>query len=818
MVCPHRGKRAVSFSGEYLILRRARETIARRNTSRGPRTRAPRAMGASRTRLRGSGVARAEASRFARAGFLTLIFLVAGIPGSFADHLSYPYDYDFCAAFVPKAICEGAGAQGDSAYCDTSYNCVYGDGTTTFGCSMGGAEQNTFSGQLIDWFPLVDQDSTCNGRNTGDGSCSGADGCFVVNENAMDTCVPFPKTGVTLLSAHGATNVIQAYYHSLRQSEYCATVNDMTDCPNQAGCHVLNGSCQYAPEFGVWDVVTACEAANNFAFTTAEKNSIAVATSQTYADWAALQTFVTDIGLDSPTSYSSSSPSGPPSSSSSPSEPLPKWPDPVEYCATWEVNAYCSQAHLGSDGSPDGAACAADPACYWNDCGGSCDGYCEQSLTVPEYPALSYAQVWEYNHIFNEQSSTYDSIYTSQYDVATEFAHCDQHTVDVGGDVTACETDSACGVNYRRAAMDSVASCEINHALVAEVALADGAPYPMAMRNELEAYHDQVCWKATADEQACVDAGWRCAWRGMMNPNGCGPNVDAYTVGAVNACVDYDPSGTFWSSLINLPMFANLVPPGVDGAFNRTLQTRLSAPSSYPGRVGCALACEGWDVDQARCASKPYYCHWSEERHKCVSAVGAEPCPESVPTARWLPVSYASDATRLADAFAESENAIVRVDWKGVPLAYLRVTRDVATFAASLKNRLFVQWLGASTTSHAALNVDFELYSTYEDALARSKEARWTHCANVTDAPFPGGCAPDANSKRRGPPSCPRSPRNACCRPSARPRATDPSPRSRARPARSTSAGCAGPARPGPCPGRRRWPRLGWGGRGRSSS
>ena len=117
-----------------------------------------------------------------------------------------------------------------------------------------------------------------------------------------------------------------------------------------------------------------------------------------------------------------------------------------------------------------------------------------------------------------------------------------------------------------------------------------------------------------------------------------------------------------------------------------------------------------------------------------------------MPTARWLPVSYASDATRLADAFAESENAIVRVDWKGVPLAYLRVTRDVATFAASLKNRLFVEWLGASTTSHAALNVDFELYSTYEDALARSKEARWTHCANVTDAPFPGGCAPDANS------------------------------------------------------------------------
>jgi hypothetical protein len=117
-----------------------------------------------------------------------------------------------------------------------------------------------------------------------------------------------------------------------------------------------------------------------------------------------------------------------------------------------------------------------------------------------------------------------------------------------------------------------------------------------------------------------------------------------------------------------------------------------------------------------------------------------------VPTARWLPVSYKSDANRLAEAFFESENAIVRVDWKGVPLAYLRVTRDVATFAADIYHRLFIEWLDVGTTTHAALNVDFELYSTYEDALARSKKARWTHCANETYAPFPGGCAPDANS------------------------------------------------------------------------
>ena len=96
----------------------------------------------------------------------------------------------------------------------------------------------------------------------------------------------------------------------------------------------------------------------------------------------------------------------------------------------------------------------------------------------------------------------------------------------------------------------------------------------------------------------------------------------------------------------------------------------------------------------------------------------------------------ATRKTRLADAFAESANAIVRVDWKGSPLAFLRVTRDVATFAPDLHDRLFVEWLDVSTTTHTLLNVDFELYSTYEDALARAKEARWTRCANLTSARF----------------------------------------------------------------------------------
>jgi hypothetical protein len=219
-------------------------------------------MGASRTRLRGSGVARAEASRFARAGFLTLIFLVAGIPGSFADHLSYPYDSDFCAAFVHKAICEGAGAQLSSDMCDTTttaYGCSW-DGTK---CSMSDADSTTFEGALYGWFPDVDTGSACNGL-TGP-ACSPNNGCDLYG----GTCYPFPKTGVSLLSAHGASNVIQAYYHSIRQSQYCMTAG-VDGCADQAGCHVVdwgNGDeCQHAAEFDVWDVVKACEAAN-FAFT-----------------------------------------------------------------------------------------------------------------------------------------------------------------------------------------------------------------------------------------------------------------------------------------------------------------------------------------------------------------------------------------------------------------------------------------------------------------------------------------------------------------------------------------------------------------------
>ena len=688
-------------------------------------------MGASRTRLRGSGVARAEDRLgFARVGFLTLIFLIAGKPqGSLAEHFTYPYDYDFCDAFVPKAICEGDGAMDANRCATNTYGCFWDESTNK--CSMSTADDATFDGALSGWFPNVDEGSPCH--NKAQQQCSPDDGCGFYD----GTCFPFPSTGVSLLSAHGAPDVIQAYYHSLRQSYYCPTVSG--SCAAHAGCHETNSGCEYAFEFGVWEVVTTCESSGT-TFTSADKNAIAFASSTVCTDWADLESFVTNNGLDYMSSYSSGhSPSG------SHSEYSPKWPDPVEYCATWEVNAYCNRAHLDSNFMQDAAACGADPLCYWNEQ----HSECEQSISVPEPPALSYAQVWEYNAVFDR---TY---YASQYsyDVNVQYSACAAHTGNTTADATACEADLNCGVNYRRYLKDTpsgVFGCEINHTRVADAALADGAPYPIAMRNEMEAYHNQVCWKVAelggdaTHETACDAAGWRCEWKGMLNPDGCGPSVDSYTVSASNACVDYDPSGTFWSSLVDLPVFANL-PNGVDGAFDRTGAERLN-PKPYPGRVGCALTCEGWDVDRTRCASKPYYCRWSEERHKCLSAVGHEPCPESVPTTRWLPVSYASDATRktrLADAFAESANAVVRVDWKGSPLAFLRVTRDVATFAPDLHDRLFVEWLDVSTTTHTLLNVDFELYSTYEDALARAKEARWTRCANLTSAPFPGGCAPD---------------------------------------------------------------------------
>jgi hypothetical protein len=171
---------------------------------------------------------------------------------------------------------------------------------------MSSADSATFEGALSGWFPKVDHDSTCHGKDTSDGSCSAADGCFVVNEIAMDTCVPFPETGVSLLSAHGATNVIQTYYHSLRQSDYCAP--DMADCSSHAGCHVVNGNCQYAAEFGVWEVVTACEAAS-FAFTPEEKDSIAVASFR--SDWTGLLSFLSDNSLDSASRYTINT--GPPS-------------------------------------------------------------------------------------------------------------------------------------------------------------------------------------------------------------------------------------------------------------------------------------------------------------------------------------------------------------------------------------------------------------------------------------------------------------------------------------------------------------------------
>ena len=66
------------------------------------------------------------------------------------------------------------------------------------------------------------------------------------------------------------------------------------------------------------------------------------------------------------------------------------------------------------------AACGADPLCYWNEQ----HSECEQSISVPEPPALSYAQVWEYNAVFDR---TY---YASQYsyDVNVQYSACAAHT------------------------------------------------------------------------------------------------------------------------------------------------------------------------------------------------------------------------------------------------------------------------------------------------------------------------------------------------------------------------------------------------------
>ena len=648
-------------------------------------------MGVSRTRL-GGRVSRGTVRGSASFGTLALLFLV-GATGTRAQTPSFPTDATFCAAWVNYATCNGDGANADATMCDAT-KCL-SNGMTQQDHACGFLNTNTYEtdwdGVTQGWFD--DVEIMCD-SNAG---CDGNDGCMTVHNGTDNECKPMPYKSEQWLVGNNASDAVIAYDQSVRHKYYCKTVNDMTDCATRPGCevNVNNNQCQYVSEYGTYDVVSTCGVSS---IADGDKDLLAIAAFQT--DWDDLSSNVTGRFPNYAVGDGSGSSSG----------SYPTWPTPTEYCAAWEVDAHCGQSGY------DQPSCDADSRCgYRND-------KCRSSNATGAGDFASYAEVWSYNEIVESES------FKNEYGLSAQFDNCQAHN----SNETGCNADSRCGYNYKLALYGTY-SCGISHEVIAQLAIDhDGAPWPYAKLVELEAYGDQVCFNNNnvSNETACV-ADARCGWQ-ELNPTGCAASPDAYTVAAVNACVDYDPTGLFWVAMTEMPAFAHL-PGGIDGAFARLKTERVS---KYPGQVGCQLDCESARYDIAGCDAKPYYCRWSTDRQRCVSAVGPEACPNATPTARWLPVAYSSaaaSAARFNDAFRESANKIIRVDWRGLDFAYVRVV-DFETFDAH--QRLFVDWNSTGT----------EMYGTYHDALARSRDKKWSHCGGGAGGGFPGDCAPSNDS------------------------------------------------------------------------
>ena len=253
-----------------------------------------------------------------------------------------------------------------------------------------------------------------------------------------------------------------------------------------------------------------------------------------------------------------------------------------------------------------------------------------------------------------------------------------------------------------------------------------GAPHAVIEMVKLD-YHEQEVCVVLGDSTSC-DGHAECAWD--QTEGACFTSVEYRIANAVNACVDTASRFEEAATAINTDVSSIFEVVGISRA------------SRYPGVLGCQAECEGYGLDEAACDDKPHYCEWSRSRKQCRSAVGTAECPKDYPTSAWIPASHMSGDAWFDETFQESEHGIIRVDLNGKEWAYYRRITRVDGFEPYY--HIFNNWFSTDNV----LNVDFELYSTYADALARTKSARWTFCSyDVPGEGFPGGCGPN------GPPS-----------------------------------------------------------------
>ena len=597
---------------------------------------------------------------------------------------------EFCPAWEAQIFCSFSD---DAMSCSEQSQCAW-DGNAGECIPSGTLLKSALaSTEAMMQMALSDESAACSGLSSA--NCSAADNCtWWSRENSCEVAVSTIQDALTRDDAP-----ITAFAHATLESmeRSCNGVVDESECASRPDCEPVRNDTDGSFDFcGMFEPRYLALAAVECVGTTATFESAA----------ANMSTTIHEV-QDSVFSF----------------------PDGDAFCAAWEANITCASVNIAAD-------CNSTQSCAWN----VDDGACEVSDVTPApTPADPDVVCVTLNETWCEsaESCRWNGSSCARYDDAksTSFSMTLESTdeaLDLALDVhtSACasrSTPSTCETDDEECAWRAADQrCEPSESAAARRLAGAGAPRAVIEMFKLEHHRQKVC-DVLLNSTSCVDHA-ECAWD--QTESACLTSDEYRVARAVNACAD--TASGFEEAAIAIGTDVSSIFASVG----------VSRAPRYPGVLGCQVECEGHGLDEAACDDKPHYCEWSRSRQQCRSAVGAAACPEDSPTSAWIPASHMSGDAWFDETFQESENGIIRVDLNGKEWAYYRRITRVDVFEPYY--HIFNNWFSKDNI----LNVDFELYSTYADALARTKSARWTFCSyDVPGEGFPGGCGPD------GPPS-----------------------------------------------------------------
>ena len=385
--------------------------------------------------------------------------------------------------------------------------------------------------------------------------------------------------------------------------------------------------------------------------------------------------------------------------------------------------------HLPGNATAFPSAASFCPAwSLWMTCGTDRES-CESD---PECPADQCAPAWgPFEALFAARDAvTSDAIAACGTLARSRDAHSCEATVSPASSSRVSASDVSCAWDA------SALACEPSGAATYRAVVDSGlAPRAVAEFVRLDVDGVGPCSGLSAVD---CDASRACGWD-ETSRGACGWSFEYYVASAAARARTAPDSGVRSSTL------AEAV--GVHNVSRARDVAGVERRPPYPGYVGCQLECEGAFVSREVCESKSRaHCAWSAVEGRCESVVGDAPCPEDQPARGWINVTHAVGDRWFDETFWESHHGIIRVDRRNREWAYYRRV-DPRDRAFEPYHHVFNNWFQRGNR----IDVDFEMYSTYDAALKRDPARRWTHCGGGQESErpgygFPGECFPSVEA------------------------------------------------------------------------